>query len=149
MSDLLLDAMLGRLATYLRMCGYDTAYALDVGIETDGEILAYSQRTDRRLLTRDRELAARAADAVLLHSREIDDQLQELAAAGFDLTPSATPEYCGVCNGPLTAVPSDAQTPAYAPDPATEQLWRCEDCGQFFWKGSHWEDVATRLAGVD
>lgn len=31
----LLDAMLGTLTTYLRMCGYDAAYALDHEIEAD------------------------------------------------------------------------------------------------------------------
>jgi uncharacterized protein with PIN domain len=30
---LLLDAMLGNLATYLRMCGYDAADATDRGVE--------------------------------------------------------------------------------------------------------------------
>ena len=30
---LLLDVMLGKLAVYLRMCGYDAAYAGDLGVE--------------------------------------------------------------------------------------------------------------------
>jgi uncharacterized protein with PIN domain len=34
MTRLFVDAMLGRLVTYLRMCGYDMAYALDEGIES-------------------------------------------------------------------------------------------------------------------
>lgn len=149
MSGLLLDAMLGRLATYLRMCGYDTAYALDVGIEADDAILDHSLDSDRQLLTRDSDLAARAPDAILLRSRALEDQLQELSDAGFDLTLSETPEHCGVCNGPLTAVSPDTQTPEYAPDPLAEETWQCENCGQFFWKGSHWDDVAARLNDID
>ena len=35
---LLLDAMLGKLATYLRMCGHDAAYALDRGVEADDAV---------------------------------------------------------------------------------------------------------------
>jgi len=26
--------------------------------------------------------------------------------------------------------------------------WRCTDCGQWFWKGGHWADVAARLDGL-
>jgi len=40
MDRLLLDTMLGKLATYLRMCGYDAAYALDEGVESDDALLA-------------------------------------------------------------------------------------------------------------
>jgi uncharacterized protein with PIN domain len=47
MTRLLLDAMLGRLATYLRMCGYDAAYALDEGIEADDAVLDWARRDDR------------------------------------------------------------------------------------------------------
>jgi hypothetical protein len=53
---LLLDTMLGKLATYLRMCGYDAAHALDEEVESD---------------------------AVLLESRDVADQLGELADAGL------------------------------------------------------------------
>jgi hypothetical protein len=63
----LLDAMLGKLATYLRMCGHDTAYALDrapdgghanapeddasAGIEDDDELLALARAEGRRIPT--------------------------------------------------------------------------------------------------
>jgi len=145
---LLLDAMLGKLATYLRMCGYDAVYALDEGIEDDGEILSRARAADRTLVTRDRELAARADDSICIDSRDIDDQLRELASAGFDLHLSATPERCSECNGELTAVDPATTTPGYAPDPAGTAVWRCDDCGQHFWKGSHWADVRQRLAAI-
>ncbi len=145
---LLLDAMLGKLATYLRMCGYDAAYALDEGIEADDALLAMVTETDRRLITRDRQLAARADDAVVIAGREIEAQLRELAVAGFDLTLPDEPARCSVCNGAVVAVDADEPTPEYAPDPATTSVWRCPACGQHFWKGSHWDDVATTLSEV-
>ncbi len=145
---ILLDTMLGKLATYLRMCGYDAAYALDEGIEDDDEVLALAASDGRTVLTRDRELAARASDAVLLASREVEDQLGELADAGFDLSLPSEPVRCGVCNAPLARVGSEEPTPDYAPDPAEAAVWRCEDCGQHFWRGSHWDDVAATLADV-
>ncbi|TKX52332.1 hypothetical protein EXE45_19560, partial [Halorubrum sp. SP9] len=52
--------MCGKLATYLRLCGYDAAYALDRGVEADDRLLDLAADEGRTLVTRDRELAARA-----------------------------------------------------------------------------------------
>jgi len=148
MTRLLLDAMLGRLRTYLRVCGHDTVYALDEGLEGDDALLEFARGTDRTVLTRDRELAARAGASVLLERRDLEGQLAELRAAGLALEPTAEPAFCGACNGPLARVDPAATTPEYAPDPATVDVWRCADCGQHFWKGSHWDDVAGTLADL-
>ena len=113
---LLLDVMLGKLATYLRMCGHDAAYALDresaddggkgagagedrsgreagndgesevTGIENDDALLALAREEDRRLVTRNADLAARADDTLLVSATDVDEQLRELGAAGVDLS---------------------------------------------------------------
>lgn len=139
----LLDVMLGKLATFLRMCGYDTAYALDRGIEADERILRLAAAENRTLLTRDEQLAAQADDAILLTEREIDDQLRELRAAGVDLSLPARPRRCSNCNGELTPVGA-GEVPAHVPDDT--EPYRCRDCGQWFWRGSHWADVRETLA---
>ncbi|WP_251329879.1 Mut7-C RNAse domain-containing protein [Haloplanus pelagicus] len=145
MDRFLCDAMLGKLATYLRMCGYDTAYALDRGVEADDAVQDLAEREGRRLVTRDADLAARTEGAIRLAARDVDGQLRELRAAGVRLTLPATPRRCGRCNGPLGPVSADAETPEDTPDPATTDVWRCERCGGHFWKGSHWDDVRERL----
>ena len=142
---LALDAMLGKLATYLRMCGYDTVYALDSDAERDEALLALARDEGRRVVTRDRELASSAPESVLLTERDVADQLGELRAAGFALTLADEPSRCGTCNGPIRRVDRTEPTPEYAPDPAEETVWRCLDCGQHFWKGSHWDSVAETL----
>jgi uncharacterized protein with PIN domain len=143
-SRLLADVMLGKLARYLRFCGHDAAYALDRGVEADDELLAWAAREDRRLLTRDRELATRADDGLLLSTRAVEDQLRELADAGLDLS-MRPPARCGACNGELVA--DGGSPPSHAPDDVGA-FWRCTDCGQAFWKGSHWDDVAATLAAL-
>jgi uncharacterized protein with PIN domain len=148
MTQLLVDTMLGRLATYLRMCGYDTVYTLDAGIEADDAILARGRERDRTILTRDRELAARSEDSILLESRNIESILAELAEEGLDLGLPEVPRRCSSCNGTLVAVSPEATTPKYAPDSNTEDVWRCRECGQHFWKGSHWDDVAETLEEI-
>lgn len=145
---LLVDAMLGKLARYLRMCGYDAAYTLDRGIEDDDAILATAEGEGRRIVTRDASLATRAGDAVLIESRDVDGQLRELRDAGFELT-LTSPDRCGRCNGALVPVGEGEETPGYAPYPGERPVWRCPDCGQHFWRGSHWDDVEERLAGLE
>jgi uncharacterized protein with PIN domain len=142
---LVLDAMLGKLATYLRMCGYDAAYALDRDAEADDDLLALVETEGRRLVTRNVELARAVENAVLLTERDIDGQLRELETAGFELEPSEEPVHCGTCNAPVERVDRTEPTPEYAPDPADTDIWRCRDCGQHFWRGSHWADVAERI----
>jgi len=143
---LLLDTMLGKLATYLRMCGYDAAYAAERGVESDDEVLALAHTEGRVLVTRDSELAARAADqSQLLSTREVTAQLRALRRSGFDLGLAAEPARCSACNGPLERVDRTEPTPDYAPETHEETVWRCRNCGQHFWKGSHWDDVAETL----
>ena len=141
----LLDVMLGKLAVYLRLCGYDTVYALDRGVEADDRILEQAERESRTLLTRDVQLSNRAERGVLLTERDPDDQLAELVAAGLRLEPTDEPEWCGRCNGPVVAVDASEGTPEYAPDAAEREQWRCTHCGQVFWKGSHWDRMRETL----
>ncbi|WP_431357872.1 Mut7-C RNAse domain-containing protein [Halobaculum rarum] len=140
---LLLDVMLGRLATYLRVCGYDALYALDEGIEHDDAVRERAVADGRRLITRDRDLAAATPGSVLLTARDVVDQLRELRAAGVELTPTERPTRCGTCNGQLESAEDDGFRPEYAPE--TGLVWRCVDCGQYFWKGSHWDDLTEAI----
>ncbi len=141
----LLDAMLGNLATHLRMFGYDAAYALDRGVEDDDRLRDIADAEERTLLTRDEQLAARTTDALLLAERDVTEQLRELAAEGVELSLADPPTRCGACNGRLQRAPHD-EAPEHVPeDPA---VFRCRDCGQWFWRGSHWEDVAERVASL-
>ncbi|TKX68216.1 hypothetical protein EXE40_13285 [Halorubrum sp. GN11GM_10-3_MGM] len=154
--------MCGKLATYLRICGYDAAYALDRGIEADDRLREVAAAEGRVLLTRDRELADSAPrcdpaiDAVLLTERDVIDQLREFAGAGYTVEIADEPTRCGSCNGPVERSDSPevgaspADRPEYVPDDvgAERPGWRCTECGQWFWKGGHWDDVAARLDGI-
>jgi uncharacterized protein with PIN domain len=137
--------MCGGVLTYLRMCGHDALFAPDRDLGADDAIVDAAREERRTVITRDRDLASLAADAVLIRAHEPEAQLEELAAAGVDFSLPDPPERCGRCNGSLEAVPPSASTDEYAPDPAEESVWRCRDCGQCFWKGSHWGRVAETL----
>lgn len=142
---LLVDAMCGKLATYLRMCGHDTAYALDRDVEGDDALLALARTEDRTLVTRAAGLAERSGDAIHLEGAGLTDRLGELSAAGVPLSLPPAPTRCGRCNGSLRRVAADADTPGYAPDARETAVWRCPGCDQHFWRGSHWADVRETL----
>lgn len=141
-SRVVCDVMLGKLATYLRMCGVDAAYALDRGVEDDDAILELARREGRTLLTRDRELAARAGDSLLVESRDPTAQLAEVGDAGVDVSLPERPRRCGACNGELEPA---AESPDIAPDDA--DVYRCRECGKHFWRGSHWAGLKARIEG--
>ena len=68
------DSMLGDVARWLRMLGYDTLYSKSI---KDHEILIIAERDDRVILTRDISLVRRARKrglrAILIDSTEIVD----------------------------------------------------------------------------
>ena len=159
----LLDAMCGGLRSYLRMCGHDAAYALDRAdgdsAPSDDAVLSLARDEDRRVVTRDRSLAARAnaagpagedadererAGAILLTERDTIDQLRELRERGVPLALDDDPTYCGTCNGPLERTAPEEPRPDYVPDDQ-DPVWRCRDCGRHFWKGTHWDRVRETL----
>lgn len=113
----MLDVMLGKLAVYLRLCGYDAVYALDRDVEADEAVLELADREGRTVLTRDVHLSTRAERGVLIIKHNPPDQLAELAAVGLRLEPTAEPARCGRCNGSVEAVDEGKETPGYAPDP--------------------------------
>lgn len=145
-TTLCLDVMLGGIVSPLRMVGYDTAYALERDVEADQAVIDLAAREDRLLLTRDREVAAKADPTQLLTETDPQAQLRELADAGFELS-LTEPRRCSRCNGLLERL-QDGPGPENGPDPETEPVWQCRECGQCYWRGSHWDHLEARLENI-
>jgi uncharacterized protein len=133
---LLADAMLGRLARWLRAAGYDTAYnqALD-----DAALLRQARAEDRVLLTADRSLArSRSARTWLIDSDDLIGQLTQVLHA-LGPPPGQFFSRCLACNGALE--PADSadladQLPAYILAAHTA-FSRCPNCRRIYWQGTH------------
>ena len=141
------DCMLGRLARWLRILGYDTAY--DAFAEDDA-LLAISAREDRMLLTRDRPLFERAPEGTCLHidDDDLDDQLAQLVlelGLSLDREPFTR---CLTCNTPIEALEDVAdRVPDYVL--ATQDtFFECPDCEQVFWRGTHVDRMDERLCRI-
>ena len=141
---LLADGMLGRLARWLRILGYDTVYARDAD---DDELLRLARAQDRVLLTADHGLAVRrGARIVLIEAQNLADQLRQ-ARSALGPPPRGALSRCVACNGKLVRVDKSelaGRLPPYVL--ATHQEFhRCPDCGRVFWRGTHVERMQAML----
>ena len=141
----IVDRMVGRLATWLRLLGYDTVSA---GRLEDAQIARLAQQDDRIVLTRDRELARRKSiRTLLIDSEEIDEQLAQVVRA-YGLALRGAAPRCGLCNGVLAALPKEqaaGQVPPYVSQ-TQERFLHCSSCGRIYWRGTHWQRMQERLA---
>ncbi len=148
------DAMLGKLARWLRIMGYDTLCAADMPVDDD-DLLNIALDEGRILLTRDRELYHRAIDAgvraVFVASTDIVAQLVQLVKlVGLELRDTPAKTICPSCNGSLyPASRSDVRglVPATVLDTHRE-FWVCQSCGKVFWEGSHWRRIKEIVENV-
>ena len=152
----IVDRMLGRLTTWLRLLGYDTVSASDFILdEKEDEFLLKFAGQKRILITRDKTLRLRAERAgvrvCLISFDNIMEQLEELLSYyDIDLEPKMT--RCTLCNGLIRKVRSNElymlKREDYIPDELIEKgvdFWICDSCGKVYWEGSHWENIHKRL----
>ncbi len=144
------DRMLGRLARWLRLFGYDT---LGIGHQKNEDelLLTLAQKEGRVLVSRDRMLVGKAGkkdvQAYLVRSSDILEQLIELHME-FNIEFEPEMERCSLCNSPIRKIePSETEIlkgKDYVYQARLEsgtQFWLCDGCGQVYWQGKHWENI--------
>jgi len=135
-----LDVHLGKLASYLRMAGFDSLYSNSA---SDEELADLSSCERRILLTFDRQLLKRkeVVYGYIVRSRDHKEQLTEVINH-FGLLNSLRPfSRCMMCNGVLEKV-SKAEVYQLLPEKVREypdEFNRCKGCGRIYWKGTHYE----------
>lgn len=134
------DTHLGKLADYLRLLGFDTLYWNDI---QDDELAAISVAEERTILTRDRGVLKRKVvkRGYLVRADLPRDQVIEVLRR-FDLAALAKPySRCSLCNGELEKAKKEEVMDKL--EPLTKRYFhhfkRCPECGQVYWKGSHFE----------
>lgn len=143
------DAMLGRLARWLRVLGYDTSY--ESRIEDEG-LVRRALLEDRILLTCDRALPEewRVARYLLLQPEAPLEQLRQVVEH-FSLDPDR-PLFrrCTHCNQPVETVERAAvvgRVPARVLD-EHDRFSRCPRCTRIYWEGSHTRRMRHTLRRV-
>ena len=140
----LADSMLGTLAKWLRILGYDTAY--DAGLD-DNALVRLARAEGRVLLTRDTALAQRKGlQSLLIASEVLPEQLAQVLQA-FSLQVANPFSRCPVCNSPLEEVPKYeawGQVPPFVFQ-TQERFSLCPQCNRFYWRGTHWQKMLERV----
>jgi uncharacterized protein len=137
--------MLGSLARWLRILGYDTLFdpALD-----DHQLARLALAQGRVLLTRDRALAQkRGVRTLLIENEQLDDQIRQVLA-DLQLEPDRSFSRCPVCNELLESIDRKAaqnRVPAYVAR-THKNFKHCPGCGRVYWRGSHWQKMDEQLA---
>ncbi|MGI0486685.1 Mut7-C RNAse domain-containing protein [Pantanalinema rosaneae CENA516] len=134
------DVHLGKLATSLRLLGFDTWYHN----QADDPLLAeISSQEDRILLTQDRGLLKRriVTRGYLVRHHEVYSQVVEVLQR-FELFDAIAPmTRCLRCSGELNLV--DKATIQSQLEPLTQQYYdefsQCQTCSQIYWQGTHYQ----------
>ena len=143
------DAMLGRLARWLRILGYDTAYEKVI---TDEVLVERAVQDQRWLLTRDRRLVLRKllrGRHTLIISDHLGEQLRQLRdELHLPLTLRVDRGYrCAVCNQRLVVTPREEAVSKVPPLVAEQhhRFMQCRCCGRVYWPGTHWTNIRRQL----
>lgn len=137
--------MLGRLAKWLRIMGYDTVYQR---VYAAGALDRFV-REGRCLLTRHRKRAGDLDQSVLLHKNRVGEQLAELSRQ-VDVTaaPSRMFSRCIRCNVLLMDAPdaeAREQVPEYIYYQNPGKIRFCPMCHRYYWPGSHRTRMQSQL----
>ncbi len=149
MDQFVADRMLGKLAKWLRVLGYDVIYLKQAG---DREILA-KLREGRILVTKDRRAEAwrMQGKVFVVSANDHEEQLREVVQ-GLNLPriDNSLFSRCLKCNVLLETV---SREEVYEQVP--EYIWqtlhlfrRCEGCGQVYWAGSHSKRMRQKLERI-
>ncbi|PWB81174.1 MAG: hypothetical protein C3F08_02645 [Candidatus Methylomirabilota bacterium] len=143
------DAMLGRLAKWLRLVGYDTLYWRG----DDARLVRLVLTENRVLLTRDTRITPRLPPQLILliTSDHYDEQLHQVIAH-FGLPPRIGC-LCLRCNLPLEPVEKAGLRDEIPPFVwrTQERFARCPECLRIYWEGTHYarmKDTIERIAAI-
>jgi len=132
------DEHLGRLARYLRLCGFDTVFADSIA---DSKIIDIAINENRIILSRDRELMSdkKVERGFRILSERPVIQLSEVINR-YSLREYFRPfSRCTKCNGLLVMVNGD-EIIDFLPQRTRDfytHFMRCGTCGKIYWEGSH------------
>jgi len=150
------DAMLGKLARWLRLVGLRVVYAPDAGAIEDDDVIKLAAKNKATLLTRDEELANKAKNycrALLIRSNDLRSQFREVATAFKIAIPKKeTQSLCPKCGSKLKKTPKSKIKALVWPRVYARHsvFWKCGNakCGKIYWKGTHVREIRRVLKEI-
>jgi len=146
------DIMVGRLARYLRMAGYDVLY---INTASDDQIISKARETDRIVLTRDSLMLARrefkkgTVKYLFIKDDKLKNQLNQIKS---DLKVLLKPNLvrCIECNRKLIKVRKEDvknKVPPYVYKTQQNFLY-CKKCDKYYWRGTHYDNIRNTFLSI-
>lgn len=144
----LCDQMLGTLAKWLRIFGFDTYYA-NSKID-DAELLEVAKKENRILLTSDKELIyvgrRENLKVIKIETTGLDEQLQ-LVLQNVKINKTKLLSRCTLCNTLLDGIKKE-DVKNSVPKKVfenNEKFWFCSKCYKYYWVGSHYDKMLKKI----
>lgn len=146
------DIMVGKLARYMRMAGYDVMY---INNASDDQIIKIARETDRIILTRDSLMLARREfkkgiiKYLYIKEDKLENQLDQIKS---ELKISLKPNLirCIVCNEKLIKVKKEDiknKVPPYVYKTQQNFLY-CKNCDKYYWRGTHYQNIKNTFLNI-
>lgn len=144
----IVDVMLGRLANYLLLLGYDCEYRRQF---PDKQLLQLARKENRIIITRDAELAEQCSESKIcyLKTTELLEQLKIVKNKfSLEFTVERLFTRCTGCNQQLVELDREEIEAEKIP-PRTrswlQRYFKCPACEKIYWRGTHYQQVKERL----
>ena len=148
---LLCDQMIGTLAKWLRILGFDTFYANDT--MADDELLLIAKKEQRLIISRDKELIARGKKknltTIWIKTTNLDEQLYQILKI-ISIDEKIVLSRCTLCNTVLetrTKSSAEGKVPRKVFE-NNDTFWICNKCNKFYWKGSHYDKIVSKIKDI-
>lgn len=144
----LVDKMLGKVARWLVLLGYDACYPAGEG-RSDLSLMEQARVEGRVFLTRDTKIPeVKGVRKIVLHDQDFQYQLRAVLRI-FKIRPDRKKMFsrCTYCNTALETITREQALPL-VPAQVKELdtvFTRCLSCAKVYWTGSHTEKTVKKL----
>jgi len=142
----LLTKEVGRLARWLRILGYDTAYFRQ---DNTSKALLLALREGRIIITRNKALHDKVSvKSVYLKEEKIKAQLKKVVdELNIEVDQDSMFTRCVICNRLLDKIDKAGikdRVPAYV-FKTQDEFMECRQCRRVYWPGTHWGNIKKAL----
>jgi len=142
------DEMLGSMAKWLRILGYDAKYVKDM---EDEEIARIAREEKRILLTRDKKLASKCKNSVYLENNGLREQLKKLIKEiGLEINEKNLLTRCIICNERVEKIEKEkvrGKVPEHVYE-SHDEFYICPKCKRIYWIGTHFENMKKFIESI-
>lgn len=144
---LICDDNLGKLASYLRMLGFDTIFEETID---DNALLKIASAQKRFLITRDNKLLSKTHPFGIFLVEDNDPLIQlksVISELKLIIDSSKLFSRCSKCNKLCEIVDKDEFSDKIFPYILKTQdiIKQCPQCKRSYWKGSHYKNILKKL----